>query len=316
MDFSRARLLLIGGTISSYAALLFMASIAGFPVSFEGWLFEATAFAIVVFAASFLALRFNFQQLRPMIECCGCGLLLVVPISLSTYLSTWTNFPLADDRLSGWDSWLGVDWPAIMAWIDRHQLLSEALNKAYRSFPYQLLLCPVLLVLSNHHKRAYQMVGAYALLCFSSAAISAFFPALGTYAYYQFDASSLQHINATYGYLFLEEFHAVRNDPNFIWRLPESQGIVTFPSVHAAVAVLCAWALWPVALLRYPALVLNLAMGFSAIPAGSHYAVDVVAGIAIAAASIGIITFATRPVDEKSNVRPAPAASSSVPAQS
>ncbi|MBZ7922095.1 phosphatase PAP2 family protein [Ensifer adhaerens] len=312
-DFSQARLFLIAGTIFSYGALLLTSSVSGFPLSFEGWLYEAAAFATAVCAASFLALRFNFHQLRPMIECCGCGLLLVVPITLSTYLSARTNFPLADHQLSGWDKWLGIDWSAMMAWIDRHYLLSEALNKAYRSFAYQLLLCPALLVLSNHHRRAYQMVGAYALLCFLSSAISIFFPALGAYAYYQFDASSLQHINATYGYLFLEEFHAVRNDPNFIWRLPESQGIVTFPSVHAAVAVLCAWALWPVRLLRYPALVLNLAMGFSAIPAGSHYAVDVIAGMAVAVASIG---FVTRPVGQRSTALSAPATPSPVPTQS
>ncbi len=308
-DFSQARQFLIAGTIFSYAALLFTASVAGFPLSFEGWLYEAATFAATVLAASFLSLRFELHKLRPMIECCGCGLLLVVPITLSTYLSAWMGFPLTDGQLSRWDTWLGVDWTAMIGWIDLHPLISGVLNAAYRSFPYQLLLCPALLVLAGHDRRAYQMVCAYALLCFLSSAIAVFFPALGTFAYYQFDTDSLQHINATYGYLFLEEFHAVRNDPNFVWRLPESQGIVTFPSVHAAVAVLCAWALWPVRLLRHLALALNLAMGFSAIPAGSHFVVDIIAGAAVALASIGIVTFATSPSRLKTRL-PGPVAPS------
>ncbi|OCO98962.1 hypothetical protein BC374_17270 [Ensifer sp. LC13] len=308
-DFSQARIFLIAGTIVSYGLIFFMTSLTGFQVSVEGGLDIVPIAALVFFLASALATCFNFLTLRSMIECCGCGLLLVVPITISTYLSTWLNFPLADNQLSRWDKWLGVNWTAMMGWIDQHPLLSEALNKAYRSFGYQLLLCPALLALAGHHGRAYQMVATYGLLCFLSSAISIFFPALGTYSYYQFDASSLQNIDPTYGYFFLEQFHAVRNDPDFIWRLEDSAGILTFPSVHAAVAALCAWALWPMRILRYPALALNLAMGFSAIPGANHYVVDVIAGVVVALAAIGFVTFATGSSRQKSLARPAPVGS-------
>lgn len=292
-DFSQARQYLVAGTSFSYSALFFTAFVTGFPLSVEGLWYEVAILVVVTFVASFIAARYGFSKLRAIIECLACGLLLVVPITLSTYLSVWLNFPLADAQLSKWDRWLGIDWPAMMAWIDRQPLLSEALNKAYRSFGYQLLVCPVLLVLFNHAKRAYLMVGAYALLCFLSSAIAVFFPALGTYAYYQFDAAGLQHIDPLYGYFFLEQFQAVREDPDFVWRLKESAGILTFPSVHAAVAVLCAWALWPLVWLRYPTLLLNLAMGFSAVPAANHYFVDVIAGGVIALVAIAFVTMFT-----------------------
>lgn len=123
------------------------------------------------------------------------------------------------------------------------------------------------------------------------------------------DASSLQNIDPTYGYFFLEQFHAVRNDPGFIWRLEDSAGILTFPSAHAAVAALCAWALWPIRILRYPALALNLAMGFSAIPGANHYVVDVIAGVVVALAAIGFVAFATGSSRQKSLARPAPVGS-------
>lgn len=310
-DFLEPRLFLIAETVFSYAALLLTASVAGFPVSFEEWPYGVAVLAAIIFAADVLALRFKFYTLRTAIECCGFGVLLIVPITLSTYLATWMNFPLADLQLSRWDRSLGVNWTAMMGWIDQHPLLAEALNKAYRSFALQLLIFPLLLALAGKHVRAYQMVAAYGLLCFLSSAVSISFPALGTYSHYQFDARSLEHIDATYGYFFLEQFHAVRNDPGFVWRLKESMGILTFPSVHAAVAVLCAWALWPLIWLRYPALLLNLVMGFSAVPPANHYVVDVIAGVVVALAAIGAVTYVTGPSRRElpSLSGPAPAAS-------
>lgn len=63
-------------------------------------------------------------------------------------------------------------------------------------------------------------------------------------------------------------------------------GIVSFPSFHAASAVLYIWALWPVRWIGGIAAALNVLM-IAATPAiGAHYIIDVVAGIALGAASI------------------------------
>ncbi len=66
-------------------------------------------------------------------------------------------------------------------------------------------------------------------------------------------------------------------------------GILTFPSVHAAVAMLCAWAMWPIRPLRYPFLLLNILMTVSAVSHAGHYLADIIAGIGIAAATIAIV---------------------------
>jgi membrane-associated phospholipid phosphatase len=63
-------------------------------------------------------------------------------------------------------------------------------------------------------------------------------------------------------------------------------GIVTFPSFHAAGAVLLACAWWQVPGLRYPGVALNAAMLVSAIPCGGHYLSDLIAGCGIAGAII------------------------------
>jgi membrane-associated phospholipid phosphatase len=90
------------------------------------------------------------------------------------------------------------------------------------------------------------------------------------------------------------QFYAVRDNPHFVWSLKESAGIMTFPSVHAAVAVLCAWSAWDLKALRYPVLALNIAMALSAVPSASHYLIDVVAGLGVAAFSIASVVLLTK----------------------
>jgi membrane-associated phospholipid phosphatase len=104
----------------------------------------------------------------------------------------------------------------------------------------------------------------------------------------------LTNINIHYGYFFLGQFEAVRSDPHFVLSMEQVAGIITFPSVHAAVAGLCIWAAWSVPYLRYPMLILNLSMAVSAISHGSHYFVDVPAGIFLAFGCVSLtLWFAT-----------------------
>jgi membrane-associated phospholipid phosphatase len=56
------------------------------------------------------------------------------------------------------------------------------------------------------------------------------------------------------------------------------------PSVHLGVTTLIACALWSTPL-RWPALGYLLAMGFAVVYGGEHYAVDVLAGVALAGAA-------------------------------
>jgi hypothetical protein len=63
-------------------------------------------------------------------------------------------------------------------------------------------------------------------------------------------------------------------------------GVVTFPSFHAAAAVLYAGALWPVRWIRWLALLPNAAMLVAKPIGGRHFLADVIAGIIVAGLSI------------------------------
>ena len=70
--------------------------------------------------------------------------------------------------------------------------------------------------------------------------------------------------------------------------LDKCQGLISMPSLHAAYAVLLVYAARHLRWLFPVSTVWNIAMIYSAIPFGAHYLVDIIAGLALAAASIAI----------------------------
>lgn len=236
-----------------------------------------------------LYVRWRRMKVLPAaLGCVAAVLALAAPILVWTYAAMGVNMPLVDNELIAMDSALGFDWHRFVAYVDARPLLAALLALSYTSFPFQLLLLPLLLALAGLPARAYAMVFAYVVVCLAASIVGVWYPALGAYAVHGLSQPDLSSIDVKFGYFFLEEFHAVRDQAQFVLRVDEAAGILTFPSVHAAVAALCAWAAWPAALLRYPVLALNAAMATSAVSHGSHYLVDVAAGFGIAGIAIAV----------------------------
>lgn len=292
MNIASARLALFSLTFLGYTVTVMLAEMRGMAIDYVqiGKMFAL--FAVVGAAGVSYAIFRSMLPLRVVLETLFCGILLTVPIGISTYLAMGANMPLADDRLIRMDEALGFDWRAFIAFVDSHSPVANLLAYAYQSFSLQLLALPLLLVIFGQQLRAYMMVLVYAAVCFVSSFVSIWYPALGTYAVYDVTPSSLNHINAYFGYAFLQQFHAVRGDAGFVFSLADMHGILTFPSVHAAVAVICGWTAWSLRWLRYPFFALNVLMAISAVSHASHYLVDVIAGIGIAAATIAFVVAA------------------------
>ena len=234
--------------------------------------------------------------LRHLLEAITLGFLLTILVSISTYIAALPALPLVDEHLARLDRSLGFDWNSFVLEVDSRSWLAHILGLAYQSFAIQLLMLPLLLAGLKQVARAYRFVTAYALIGLSASLISVWFPAVGAFHFYNVAQGDLDNINVFFGYFFLDQFEAVRTDPQFVFSMQDLAGIVTFPSVHAAVAALCAWAAWSVRYLRYPVLLINVGMATSAITHGSHYLVDVPAGMLLAFASISLtIRFSSRP---------------------
>ncbi|TCR74038.1 PAP2 superfamily protein [Rhizobium sp. BK376] len=281
-------------TILAYSATYSLINLSGFPVDYSSFAPLVAGMGLgAVFISAYCSAR-DMPRLRSIGECAFLGVLLTVPVVISTYLAAWIAMPLADARLSRMDSALGFSWFGFIHFVDSVPWLAFTLGIAYQSFAFQLLGLPILLAAIGRAERAYAMVVSYALICFVSSIISTWFPALGTYVTYGVHQRDLHNIDAHFAFFFLDQFNAVRNAPRFLFTFSQAAGIVTFPSVHAGVAAVCGWAVWKVPVIRYPIVLLNVFMAAAAISNANHYLVDVIAGGLIAALCISSVKVLVR----------------------
>lgn len=293
-EISKARYFLFGFTAAIYVAVWILIYLVGLKVDSTKFLASAASSLICVASFNRLLRDPQLQYLRSVVETVGLGIALTGPLIILTYLAALTNYPLQDQRLMQMDQNLGIDWMALTAAVDAHPIFARVLTPTYNSFAFQLLLLPALLSMARQTARAYQMVAAYGFICVFASFISIWYPALGTYAALSIDISQFKNIDASWGVTSVDQMMAVRTDPGFVLRLDQASGIITFPSVHAAVAILCAWATWPLKLVRFPLIILNIFMFFSAIIVGGHYVVDLVSGIGITGFAIALVLYVTR----------------------
>ena len=265
-----------------------MAAVSPVSVDYLSFYFFFLAAGFCMACAAYMRWRGD-RVLAPLLEIVAAGMLLVLPILVSTYLAMSLNMPLVDPQLVAMDEALGFDWLATVRWIDRSPTFSAILLQSYAAFEKQLLLVPVLLCLLKRADRAAAFIAGYGLLCFLSSIIAVWFPALGTYAHYGYEQADFENLNIHFGYHFLESFHAVRAGESFDLSLGSASGILTFPSVHAGIAFLIMWAMWGVRWMRYPFVALNAMMAFSAVTHANHYLIDIVAGLGVAAVTVIVI---------------------------
>ena len=293
-EINTLRLALIAVTMTTYVIAIGAAGLTGMKVLYSEW-FWLGLYCMVGFGPliAFTSRR-GLNRFRTLGETMLGGLLLTAPVVGVTYAAISAAFPYADEHLMAMDAALGFDWHGLIMFVDSRPWLEEALWWSYQSFSFQLLLLPPALSLAGHLSKAYGMVIGYALICLLASLVSIWYPALGTYTVYQADQLDLKNINPHFAYYFLAELQAVRTDPEFVLSLKHFAGILTFPSVHAATAVLCAWAAWSFRYARWPLLLLNVMMSVAAITHSNHYLVDIIAGVATAAVCILFITLYVR----------------------
>lgn len=295
METRRLRIILAALIVTSYVATFTGAMMMGIRIDVSSFVpILAFIVAMTVFLNAYAKWR-SLPRLTALGDTIFGGIALVIPVLIATYLAMRANKPLADETLVALDVMVGFNWRAFVDFIDGHPYLATALGVGYQSFTIQLICIPLLLCVLRQEPRAYIFIISYALIGFVSSIVAIWFPALGTYVVYAVGQDELKNIHAHFAYFFLDQFHAVRNDPDFVLSLDGAAGILTFPSVHAAVAYLCAWATWSIRWLRWPSLCLNLLMATSAISHANHYFVDVLAAVPITAFCIVSTCWLARP---------------------
>jgi PAP2 superfamily len=212
--------------------------------------------------------------------------LITVIIAPLTYIAAAANFPLQDANLFALDRALALDWRAYVLFVDAHPALAAGLGYAYTMIRWPIFAIPVLLAAIHRYRRLEEFTLAFALALAVTTVISALVPAVGMYQQIGLDPAELSHIEPRAYLDQVRDLAPVRDGALRHLNLFVLAGIVTFPSFHAASAVLYAWALWPVRWMRPIALLANGAMLASTPIDGGHYFVDLIAGGAVALLAI------------------------------
>ncbi|MGU3536551.1 phosphatase PAP2 family protein [Methylobacterium sp. A54F] len=204
-----------------------------------------------------------------------------VPLS---YAVARAGGPAWDARFLAWDRALGFDWQACLAAINAHPGLSAVASLAYGSVMVQILVALLGLCFTDRRAACRAFVLSIILAALASILISGLMPGMTVFMHLDLPQAAFPNVP------FIDDSHflSVRDGSLRRLSLDGAQGIIAFPSFHAALAVTLAAALWQLPGLRWPGLVLN-ALVIAATPThGGHYLVDVLAGTAVGLAAVGL----------------------------
>ncbi len=273
-----------------------MGSLLGCGLIVTGLRLEPVAYGVtIIIALTLLAIVYYHRRTRAeradpklMFSLGAIGQVIVVctfvgPLS---YVACASGWPLQDQALLAIDRALGMDPEPIARFVNDHPWLAGILAKAYGLIKWPLLGIPVVLALTARYVRLQVFMLAMSLALAVTIAISAVIPAIGTYYGLQLPAAHFPNIPSAVYAGQLRDILALREGSLRQLELFYLSGVVSFPSFHAASAVLYMWALWPVRGIGGIAAALNLLMIAATPVIGAHYMIDVFGGIALAATSI------------------------------
>ena len=154
--------------------------------------------------------------------------------------------------------------------------------------------------------RVYTLAFLFAAL--TTIAISAVLPAVGVWPHYGLAGGEAPTLVPTVSTSW-PVFFGLRDGSFRALVAVGSEGIITFPSLHAALAVVLIAAVWPVARLRWAIFTVNAVMLAATPIDGSHYFIDVWAGVVIAAVSL----VAARAIAVRAGRSPVPLSAGKIP---
>jgi membrane-associated phospholipid phosphatase len=303
----------------NWLPIAMMGSLLALGLSVTGLRLEPVAYGITLaIAALFVAIAYRHRIARGdradpklifSLGTIGQVIITCAIVGPLSYVAGKMDFPLQDQALLAIDRALGLDPEPIARYVNDHPWLADVLARGYGLIKWPLLLIPVVLALTARYVRLQLFMLAMSLALAITIAISALVPAIGTYYGLQLPAAHLPDVNTAVYAGQLRDILGLRDGSLHELQLFKLSGIVSFPSFHAASAVLYMWALWPVRRIGGIAATLNLMMIAATPVIGAHYIIDVAGGIALAAASIWAAKAYLEWMGRAARVSAAPAAS-------
>ncbi len=273
---------LIWAMVALVAAIVMAAPLASnFYIEWRAFAAPALASAALVAASVFYRYWRSDPRLASGLSCTAQVVAFAAVGAPLSYIAASANLPLHDHTFDLLDRALGIDWKALLAWMNDAPAIYAILRPTYLSLTLQMTTVVLCLAFSGRLMwlRVYTLAFVFAVLF--SIAVSVVLPAVGAWPYYGLTAADSPNVMPAVSESW-PVFYGLRNGSFRALTAIGSQGIITFPSLHAGLAVILIAGAWPVPVLRWVFLVLNLGMIAATPIDGSHYLADVWAGIAMA----------------------------------
>ena len=273
---------LIWALVALVAVLVLTVSAArGFIVEFRSFAAPGLTCLLLMLGARFYRDRRNEPKLASALESTAQIMAFAAVAAPLSYVAASLGLPLQDAMFDSLDRALGLNWRSMFAFIERWPEFSSFLRVMYLSLTVQMTAVVLVLGFTGRLPwlRVYMLAFVFATL--TTIALSTVLPAEGVWLHYGLKGGALPVSHTSW-----PVFLGLRDGSYRLIVAIGAEGIITFPSLHAALAVILMAALWPIPVARWLSVGINMLMLAATPIDGSHYFVDVLAGIAIAVASL------------------------------
>ncbi|QDZ07868.1 phosphatase PAP2 family protein [Sphingomonas panacisoli] len=269
------------------ATIVVLIAVTGF--SYDGRDINTVAM-VIAFAIGFgFALRrLGIGRLATALEAMALILASGMTVACLSLLCASDSMPLADAWLAAADRILlpAVSWRDLALSLAHHPRLTQIMCSIYSTLLWQPFVLIVALALARREDVIWRFVHAWMLTLVLCVAIFAIAPAVTPYVYYGITPSQVPALTVNAGWRPAEIIMHVRDGTIHVLASRTASGLITFPSFHAAGAMLLAWSFRRASWFGWGFVALDVLM-LPTIPLiGSHYFVDALGGVAVAALTI------------------------------
>lgn len=233
------------------------------------------------------------------------ALCLYIALCFFASLSSASNAIGGGEYIDPWLAWIDkllfpfYDWKAVALELPNYPWIYWILNICYNSFGWQPFLYIAVAAKVGNTRDMGAFVTAWGLGLLVCVLPFHWLPARSPYPYFGIAQTEMPNHLTALPWEFLVAFEGIREGRILAISVDCVTGMITMPSFHAGGAVILAWAFWRFQFLRWPFLLLNILVALSAVPIGSHYVIDIVAGSAVGAFAVAgamLLNFEARQV--------------------
>lgn len=195
------------------------------------------------------------------------------------YPALATGRPMIDAALLRADAAIGISVPALTVWTATHPTIVAWLQSAYSTLALQLVVALAILASRRDRDTLWEFVTHYHVCLLVAVAVCALWPSTEPWVSAHLPDFADQTRAATQ----IAGFH---DGTLRIVDVSQPEGLVAMPSFHVAAAWMATWAVRRCRPALVAFIALNVLLSASTVLLGIHYAVDVVAGVALLAVSV------------------------------